>query len=194
MAVLTLVEWVELASAAGTIAAAVAAAYAARAANASAKAAQRQLPEVQRQAEAANEQVRAAQEQVEIQRRTRIDELQPQVWVDIQLDQEVLLVLAVGNNGPSVARNVQVFVEPPIVPIEQFTERFNLALDRLGHGLPALTPDRVLTWPIGQSFNIIKEGCSQLHAFKLLADGPFGPIEPVKFTIDLADFGGSMTL
>jgi hypothetical protein len=210
IAALTLAEWVQIASAIGTVGAAVVAAIAAVAAFRSAKTAQEQLPEIQKQAEAtnrqvlasqeqveaANRQVLAAQEQVEIQRQIRIDGLQPQVWVDFQLVgyQERLLNLTVGNNGPSIARNVRVVVDPPIKPIEELRERFEIALSALNDGLPSLTPGRKLTWPIGQTFNVITDADSQRHSFMLTADGPFGPIDPIEFTIDLANLRGSMTL
>lgn len=192
---LTLVEWVQIASALGTALAAIAAMSAARAAKKSAAVAQKQLPEVQRQVEAANRTAAAAHAQNKLQQQLRIDAMQPQVWVDLrpQEEQPAMLVLIVGNSGPSVARNVKVTVEPTLVAVDSLRERLELGLRRLAAGLPSLAPGRVLTWPVGQTFNVITGADEQKFKFALTADGPYGPIDPIEYVIDLADWRGSMT-
>ncbi|MEV6241023.1 hypothetical protein [Lentzea sp. NPDC051838] len=91
----TPVEWVQVISAIGTVAAAVVGLLAAFAARRSAKFAEKQLPELQKQVEASNVQAKAAQEQIELAQkaanaavaavrettRTRADQQAPRVIV-----------------------------------------------------------------------------------------------------------------
>jgi hypothetical protein len=58
--------------------------------------------------------VRAAKDQTAIQRQLRIDAAQPYVWADVRTDPEsgILLDLAVGNSGPTIATNVTALLYP----------------------------------------------------------------------------------
>lgn len=185
---LTIVEWVQVASAIGTALAAVVAMFAAKAASRSANIAEQQLPEVRRQVDAANR-------QNELQHQLRVDSMQPNVWVDMrpQEDQAALLILMVGNSGPTIARNVRVTVEAQLPAVDFCRERLDLAMTSLARGLPSSTPGRTLTWPLGQSFNIITDEDEQKFTFTVDADGPYGPLDQTEFVIDLADWRGSMT-
>ena len=58
---------------------------------------------------------KAAEEQANVQRELMYQSAQPYVWADIQPDvqQGTMLHLALGNAGPTVARNVRVVIDPP---------------------------------------------------------------------------------
>jgi len=135
---------------------------------------------------------RAAEEQTRIQQQLRIDAAQPYVWVDIRPDDATgtLLNLVVGNSGPTVASNVRVKVEPPLPVIEQLRERVDTAQERLGDGLQSLAPGRSLVWPLGQGFNLLKDKGRQAYTFMITADGPFGPVPPLAYMVDMSDWRG----
>lgn len=144
-------------------------------------------------ASATKEQAEAAKEQTEIQRALRVDAAQPYVWADVRQDAEagILLNLVVGNSGPTVARNVHVEIEPPLPTLEQLKESA-VAQERLAAGISSLPPGRIHTWLLGQGFNLLSENGSQAHTFTIYADGPFGPVPPVSYVVDLADWRGQV--
>jgi hypothetical protein len=147
----------------------------------------------QKAASATKEQADATKEQTEIQRQLRIDAAQPYVWADIRQDSEagILLNLVVGNSGPTVAKNVRVQIEPPLPTIEQLKESA-IAQERLASGISSLPPGRIHTWLLGQGFNLLSENGPQRHTFTVYADGPFGPVPPVSYIVDLADWRGQV--
>lgn len=150
------------------------------------------LPFNWRSARAAERQVRAAEAQTQLQQQLRVDAAQPYVWADIRPDQAVgtLLNLVVGNSGPTAATDVCVKVDPTLPTIDQFRERVAIAQARLASGLPSLPPGRVITWPLGQGFNLIKDEGPQRYAFTVTASGPFGPLPLTTYVVDLADWRG----
>lgn len=145
-------------------------------------------------ADATKEQAEAAKEQTEIQRTLRIDAAQPYVWADVRPDAEegILLNLVVGNTGPTVARNVRVEIDPLLPTIEEL-KGSAAAIDRLATGISSLPPGRIHTWLLGQGFNLLFENHGpQRHTFTIYADGPFGPVPPISYVIDLADWRGQV--
>ena len=133
-------------------------------------------------------------QQTRIQRQVRIDAAQPYVWADVRPDDKVgtIMNLLVGNTGPTVARNVRVTVDPPLPSIEQLRERAETATGMLGSGLRSIPPGRQLSWPLGQGFSIIGKSGPQAHTITVTADGPFGPVPPLIYVVDLADWRGSV--
>jgi len=150
------------------------------------------LPFNWRSARAAERQVRAAEAQTQLQQQLRADAAQPYVWVDIRPDRAAgtLLNLVVGNSGPTTATHVKVTVDAPLPTIDQLKERVGVAQARLASGVPSLPPGRVLTWPLGQGFNLIKDEGPQPYTFTVTADGPFGPMPLMTYVVDLADWRG----
>jgi hypothetical protein len=130
-----------------------------------------------------------ATEQTQIQRQLRIDAMQPYVWVDIRPDDSVgtLLNLVVGNSGPTVATDVKIMVEPPLPRIDQYNDRISRVERRLADGLRSLTPGRVLKWTLGQGFNLVNDDPPP-YTFTVTADGPFGPVPPLTYVVDLSDW------
>ena len=143
---------------------------------------------------AADRAARAAEEQTKIQQQLRIESAQPYVWVDIRADEAVgtLLNLVIGNSGPTLARNVRVHVTPPLPTIDQLRDRVEAAQARLADGISSLPPGRVITWPLGQGFNLLAADSPHARTFTVAADGPFGPVPPLTYTVDLADLRGAL--
>jgi hypothetical protein len=150
------------------------------------------LPFTWRSARAAERQVRAAEAQTQLQQQLRVDAAQPYVWVDIRPDQAVgtILNLVVGNSGPTTATHVHIKVDPPLPMVAQRQERAEAAQARLADGLSSLPPGRIMNWPLGQGFNLIKEEGPQRYTFAVTADGPFGPMPLTTYVVDLADWRG----
>lgn len=134
---------------------------------------------------------KAAWEQTRIQRQLREDAAQPYIWADVRPDDQsgVILVLVIGNSGPTVATNVKVKIEPPFPNIPQL-EQAVAAQQRLAEGLRSLPPGRTMRWWLGQGFNLIQPEGAQPHRITIQADGPFGPIPELSYELDLAEYRG----
>ena len=104
----------------------------------------------------------------------------------------VLLNLVVGNSGPTIAQNVRATIDPPLVAIDQLKDRAETAQDLLTRGISSLPPGRTLVWPLGQGFNILDGNGPKKHTVTVTADGPFGPVPPLTYVLDLTDYNGHM--
>ena len=137
---------------------------------------------------------RAAEEQIGIQWHQHMEAVQPYIWVDIRPDNMTgtLLNFVIGNSGPTPAKNVRVEVDPPLPAIDQLRGRAAVAQARLATGLSSLAPSRVLTWPLGQGFNLLSGNAPKAYRFTVSADGPFGPVPPRTQIIDLEDLRGTL--
>ena len=105
---------------------------------------------------------------------------------------DVLLNLVVGNSGPTIAQNVRAKIDPPLEAIDQLKDRAETAQDLLARGISSLPPGRTLVWPLGQGFNILNGNRPQKHTVTVTADGPFGPVPPLTYVLDLMDYKGHM--
>jgi len=137
---------------------------------------------------------REARAQTRLQREIREDAAQPRVWVDIRPDpsQGTLLQFVVGNDGPTVARNIRVTVSPRIPSTEQFRATAKLLEGLFGQGLSSLAPGRELRWGLGQGFNIL-DGSDELALMLTIdADGPYGPLPTSSYPLDLREWSSSL--
>jgi hypothetical protein len=132
---------------------------------------------------------KAARDQTKIQQKLREDAAQPYVWADVRTEDEhgVVLMLVVGNSGPTVATDVKVRIEPPLPTIDQLKET-RAAQARLAEGFRSLPPGRTLAWWLGQGWNIVAKEGPQMHRITISANGPFGPIPELSYDVDLAEF------
>ncbi|MCA1707621.1 MAG: hypothetical protein LC808_31865, partial [Actinobacteria bacterium] len=137
---------------------------------------------------------RAASEQTKIQRQLRIDAAQPYVWVDLRADDATgtLVNLVIGNSGPTVATNVRITIDPPLVAIDELKSRTDTAQAQLAEGIRSLAPGRVLTWPLGQGFNLLRDEGRHTYTFTITADGPFGQVPAMSYPVDLSDLRGTL--
>lgn len=131
-------------------------------------------------------QARSAVESVKLNERAQREQAEPYVIADIRprVPSSSLLVFVIENTGPTLARNVQVQVEPPL--------RTTLGPDResvLNRGvtrpIPALPPGRRLTFIMDVAHQLFGSDLPRLYTVTVLADGPFGPVEQLTYVVDL---------
>lgn len=141
----------------------------------------------------------AARQQTKIQRQLRIDAAQPYIWVDIREDDVHTGVFhfVIGNSGPTVATNVRVLASQPLpaagtsdpVVSEKQAARIRELERRLAEeGLASIAPGRVVRWALGIGEYIYAEKGRLVFKFTIHADGPFGPLEPLTYTVDMDDW------
>jgi hypothetical protein len=143
----------------------------------------------ERAANASRSQATTSKEQTALQRQLRIDAAQPYVWVDLRPDEEHggLLLLVVGNSGPTVATQVKVTFEPALdLPTTQ-TFKAAEARQLLARGIASLPPGREMRWNLGVVHQLISDGYAIGYTATVQAVGPFGPIPPLTYTINLDD-------
>jgi len=118
----------------------------------------------------------------------RKDAQQPYVWVDIRPDDEdgEILLLVVGNSGPTMARNIRVSFLPAL-PTGDAALESAIAQQRLSVGLASLAPGRQLAWALGASHQVSDNDDWSDHAMTVLADGPFGPLDQLECTFSIKD-------
>lgn len=132
----------------------------------------------------------ASVKQTRIQQQLRKDAAAPYVWADVRPDQEesgIMLALVVGNAGPTVATNVKVLISPRF-PAE--LPGADAAQRRLADGIPSLPPGRTLYWELGPGFSLLANDDPRVHELYITANGPYGPIPPLSYRLDLADYNG----
>lgn len=138
---------------------------------------------------------KAAEEQTRVQRELMYQSAQPYVWADIQPDdqQGTMLHLVLGNAGPTVARNVRVFIDPPFPQLLGRVGRSAVAQRRLREGILSLAPGRMIRWSLGMASDLMKdEEDTTVYRVRVTADGPYGEIEPVETEICLSDWRESL--
>jgi hypothetical protein len=81
-----------------------------------------------------------------------------------------LLVLLVGNSGPSMAHNVKAKFDP---------------------APPAKLAGRTMEWVMGAAHDTVDWDARNECKVRIEADGPFGPVEPVDYVIIINDLKGS---
>ncbi|WP_157419838.1 hypothetical protein [Actinomadura kijaniata] len=154
-------------------------------------AARKQATAAERQAESARDQAEAARQQVVIDQEIARDQAQPYVYVDIRPDRRTgfFLMLVIENTGPTIARNVRVEVDPPLSSTS-YQEVTNA---------PALT-EGIASMPPGRSHRYFfdtaparfeNEELPRRYDVTVTAEGPFGPIEPLHYAIDLNSYLGT---
>jgi hypothetical protein len=147
-----------------------------------------------RSAAAAERGSAAAEQQTEIQMQLRKDAAQPYVWIDVRPDDmtDVLVNLVIGNSGPTIAQNVRATIDPPLEAIDQLKDRAETAQDLLRRGISSMPPGRILVWPLGQGFNLLNGNAPKRHTVTVTFEGPFGPVPPLTYVLDLTDWKGHM--
>jgi len=155
-----------------------------------AHAAARQAKAAHDQTEIQREQVAAAREQTRLQRELAREALQPYVWADIQPDmqQGTVMHVAVGNSGPTVARNVKVTFDPPLPSGKQQADKVESVQHTLAKGLRSLAPNRVLRWTLGAGYDLLSSDAPQVRTVRVEADGPHGPLPILEIEIDISEW------
>lgn len=133
----------------------------------------------------------AAVAQTRLQKEIAEQAMQPNLWVDCQPDtkQGGLLQLVLTNEGPTVARNVKVTIDPPLpIPDHQSGKYSRVAQERLTAGISSIAPGRSIEWSLGVAHEILGSAESQVHTFQLTAEGPYGDVDPLEFRVDLSEW------
>lgn len=134
---------------------------------------------------------RAAASQTAVQQQLRIDAAQPYVWVDIREDRlsGAMLHFEIGNSGPTVATNIRVGISTPLPTAHaRNAESMRRLEERLAAGFKSLAPGRVIAWSLGVGHQILAEEGGPSYTFTIDADGPFGPLETLTYTVDMDDW------
>ena len=124
-----------------------------------------------------------ASEQTTQQRQAAKDAAQPMVWVDLRGadGQDQVLVLLLGNSGPSIARNVKVVFDPA----PPATLDIKSILEILKKGISSLPPGRTMKWALGVVHNSSDWDPHTAYRVRIEAEGPFGAIEPLEYVISV---------
>jgi hypothetical protein len=132
----------------------------------------------------------AAWRQTQLQREIARDAAQPYVWADLRADdaQGGLLMLLLGNSGRTVATNVRITTDPRLVDHATHADRTRPVPDQIARGISSLAPGRTMRWHLGALRDHLEKGIvAQRYVIRIEADGPFGPVPPLEYTIDLED-------
>lgn len=132
----------------------------------------------------------AAKKQTELQREVAEQANQPYVWADIRIDeaQGWLLNFVVGNSGPTIATDVVITVEPALPIANNLPELTARAFDRMRDGIKTLAPGRIIKWGLGGSPDLMTEGGPQPYTITVSGQGPYGPLQTLRYVVDLSDF------
>lgn len=130
-----------------------------------------------------------------VARAMRRDSLQPNVWVDLRptdTSSGEIIVLVVGNSGPSVATDVRVTFDLPLPTDDDKLSTYasELAQNRLRRGIASLQPGRSIAWSVGRTHQFGDPAWAD-HAVVVTASGPFGEVPPVSFVLCVDDIRNS---
>lgn len=141
------------------------------------------------QTQATVEQAATARRQLEQAEKAHREQNEPYVIVDIQPDApgSGLLVLVVENIGSTIARDVRIAVDPPLVSAsgDNLTERVQRGLSRT---IPMLPPGRRLKWAFDVSSRRFASDLPTAYTFTVEATGPFGDMEPLHYLVDFSSW------
>ena len=127
----------------------------------------------------------AARKQTEVQQQLRMEAARPYVWADLRPSEEhgQFILLVVGNSGPTLATDVQVTITPKLRT--QDAERSGLIHEALDDGISALAPGRTITWNLGVPWEVIANGEPNVYRIQVRANGPFGALPEMAYSVDL---------
>lgn len=131
----------------------------------------------------------SASEQLALAKQIQQEQNEPYVVVDIGPDRpgSSLLVLTIQNTGPTVARDVRIQVTPELTSTHaKLTERLQKAVVRPISHLP---PGRTLSYAFDTSQRW-ERGLPMQFDVTVDARGPAGPVETLKYRIDLDVLAG----
>ncbi|GFE24139.1 hypothetical protein [Streptomyces nigrescens] len=125
--------------------------------------------------------------QLELGERVRKEAAEPYVVADIQprVGGSGLLVFTVENIGPTVARDVELSVTPPLQGGERsdWDEKVARAVARK---IPHLPPRRRLEWYFSYGPRLFESAdLPRQYTVTVKSKGPGGPVEPLTYVIDL---------
>lgn len=90
----------------------------------------------------------------------------------------------VTNIGTTTARNVRFEVDPPLRSTLGPTWEERLA-EAVAREISTLPPGRELMWNMDRGFSLEASDLPREYTFTVHATGPFGPMEPVQYVVNL---------
>ncbi len=131
------------------------------------------------------QQVAQAQAQTRLQRQIHEDAAQPYLWADIRPSEVdgFLMQLVIKNEGPTIATDVVVTFEPPL-PLRLTDE----SRDGARYELAAMPPGRHIRWHLNGAPDWYGSDDPKRFTVTVRYAGPFGPMPPLSYVLDIADF------
>lgn len=137
-------------------------------------------------------QARNAARQTELQRQIVEDSAQPNVWADLRLDprQGHLLQFVVMNEGPTVATDEVLDIDPPLKAdwMKEPNEPHGPHQQR--NRFASIPPGRQMVWHVAVIFDVFQSDGPHAFAVTITSNGPYGPVEPQTYVLDLNDYRG----
>jgi hypothetical protein len=133
-------------------------------------------------------QVQEAREQTRLQHQMRVDSVQPYIFADFRADktQRALITVHLQNSGPTVGTNVRLTWKPELPTKHAIGGDGVAGLPPCV--LPSMPPGRVMTWMLGKADELLNDDTvPRQYVVTVEADGPFGPAEPLTYTLSLDD-------
>lgn len=138
----------------------------------------------------ARSQAKSAEGQLQVARQVHREQNEPYVIVDIQPQEpgSFLLVLVIQNVGPTVARNVKIKVTPNLTSTAGDDVGDALA-QVLSRTITMMPPGRRLEYLFDFTTNRFGSGLPMVFEFTVNSEGPMGPVEELRYTVDLDVLG-----
>ncbi|MFC8435967.1 hypothetical protein [Streptomyces sp. NPDC057253] len=141
----------------------------------------------------ARSQAKSAEGQLQVARRVHREQNEPYVIVDIQPQEpgSLLLVLAIQNVGLTVARDVKIKVTPNLTSTagDDVGDALTQVLSRT---ITMMPPGRRLEYPFDSATSRFGSGLPMVFEFTVNSEGPMGPVEELKYTVDLDVLGDAL--
>jgi hypothetical protein len=137
-------------------------------------------------AKATMNQAAEARQQTELQRKIHEDSAQPYVWADIAPDtaQGALLKLTLCNEGPTVATNIHVKFDPPLVDVFE-REKVIKIQESIEAGISYLAPGRRVQWFLDVGYKFFEQDPSPTVTISVTCDGPYGPCHLNSYLVNI---------
>lgn len=118
--------------------------------------------------------------------RAQREQAEPYVIADIRprVPGSSLLVFVIENTGPTLARNVQLQVDPPLQS-SLGEERSGILNQVAARPISVLPPGRALSFVMDVGHQMFSSDLPRVYTVTVRAAGPFGPVEPLTYVIDL---------
>ncbi|MEV6384451.1 hypothetical protein AB0M31_34160 [Streptomyces sp. NPDC051773] len=131
-------------------------------------------------------QMKEAKRANDLTEKAQREQVQPYVIADIRerAPGSQLLCFFIENVGPTMARDVQLKVSPPLQSTQgdETAARLNQAV---GRKIAMMPPGRSLMFLMDHGGQLFDSTLPRLYTVEIQSSGPFGPLEPLTYTIDL---------
>ncbi|GLX17767.1 hypothetical protein [Streptomyces lavendulae] len=131
-------------------------------------------------------QARAVAQANALTEKAQREQAEPYVIVDIRprIPGSSLLVLVIENIGQTLARNVRISVNPPLQTTlgSERAATLNRAVSR---PIATLPPKRRIPFVMDMGHRLFSSELPKIYEFRVEADGPFGRVDPLIYTVDL---------